>query len=39
MLRLVEQELPREPAKEPDIPRPAAETERRPVTGTGAARS
>ena len=38
-LRLVEQELPRETANEREISRPAAEAERRPATGTDAARS
>jgi signal transduction histidine kinase len=38
-LRLVEQELAREPARELEIGRPPAESERRPATGTDAARS
>ena len=38
-LRLVEQELPRESAKEPALSRPMGEGERRPATGTDAARS
>jgi PAS domain S-box-containing protein len=39
LLRLVDQELPRETAKEREISRPAAESERRPATGTDAMRS
>jgi signal transduction histidine kinase len=38
-LRLVDQELPREPAKEREIARPAADADRRSATGTDAARS